>query len=989
MKKTVACILAFVLWAGVAVSAQATTFLFDEETAGGICHWSRALMLYVYNAYSPLKQFEAVSAFVTYYTDRAVAPGYTEHGLTNSFQMNLGGHTAADTAVIDHGAVGYDQSVLGRIALYGGDTTILDTFVRDSKLSASQFFYSGTDYRDGANQVIQDGPFKIMRISGFGEDGWWNTWDWGVDTGAAGSLALYATEAYQKLSNADYLGFARLMCDYLLRLQDTDGGIRAGPIGMWSAEGDHQTYFWKLKSTEQNERALYGFEALYGLTGESKYGTAAAAVRSWLKGMYDPAVNLYHSSASYNGAAWTPADFGYIATDVMAFAPIETMFLDSFYGATQAERDAAVDRMFQAIEARTGIYDSGELKLFRFTAYGQAGGAASTYGSVEWSAQMAEAYLRTARVYSDRKDWAKTTEYLNKYHHLMRSLQGYFVIPGGDPDSLLAPYATYVDGSVAGNVPTGTGYTTYNCQGALASSYYALVRLMGLDPDMPKLLDDGVVVVHFASGTIRFRYSPVPDAEGFVYVEYIDENRSGQGYGRISKALRAVPQNGVLSCAYTYYADADGRLQYRKNYSDAGWTRLVSSIGYYNDAAGRRVTLSLATPDAAGNYYYHYQNEDWNGQGYGRVDYSKRRTALNGELSHKYYYYADANGRLQSKNGYATAALGTKVSTTTYYNDAANRMIGITLVTPDASGVTYYHYINEDWNGRGYGRVDQTKRQTALNGELSHKYYFYTDATGRLKQKNGYATSSFGTPVSYSTYYNDVANRMGALTLMTPDASGFVYYHYLNEDWGGAGRGRVSMTKRQVALDGALSHTYYYFADATGRLRSVNNYATAAFGTKISTATYNNDASNRMASLTLVTADAAGIIYYRYLNENWSGTGRGRVDKARRIVADDDGALSYSYSYHAGTNTVRYRYCYQTGSWTTLVATYEYDSFGTPIRKILPDGTVIDLSRQRGDSEVGDRLANLPSYPKTGSVLYTQTGEMAGEQSSESLPNNR
>jgi len=62
---------------------------------------------------------------------------------------------------------------------------------------------------------------------------------------------------------------------------------------------------------------------------------------------------------------------------------------------------------------------------------------------------------------------------------------------------------------------------------------------------------------------------------------------------------------------------------------------------------------------------------------------------------------------------------------------------------------------------------------------------------------------------------------------------------------------------------------------------------------------------------------------------------------------------------------VQYKYCYQTAAWTTLLATYEYNSSGQLIKKTTADGIVRTyLAGQKsgenalmGDPDVGERLA--------------------------------
>ncbi|MDP3790354.1 MAG: hypothetical protein Q8R48_08150, partial [Candidatus Omnitrophota bacterium] len=273
-------------------------------------------------------------------------------------------------------------------------------------------------------------------------------------------------------------------------------------------------------------------------------------------------------------------------------------------------------------------------------------------------------------------------------------------------------------------------------------------------------------------------------------------------------------------------------------------------------------SATLPSPDASGNIYYHYLNEDWNGQGRGRFDKSKRQTALNGELAHTYIYYADATGYLQTKNAYSNTTWITLVTTYTYYNDTSNRMDSKTLVSSDSTGNFYYHYINEDWASQGYGRVDKSKRKTALSGELSHTYIYYADVTGRLQTKNAYSDSSWTTLVVTYSYYNDTANLMESKTRVSADSSGNIYYHYINENWNSQGFGRVDKSKRLTASSGELSHAYGYYTDSTGRLQTKLAYSDAGWATLFATRSYYNDLTNRLETKTLVNPDSSGNIYY-------------------------------------------------------------------------------------------------------------------------------
>ncbi|MDP3789468.1 MAG: hypothetical protein Q8R48_03590, partial [Candidatus Omnitrophota bacterium] len=356
----------------------------------------------------------------------------------------------------------------------------------------------------------------------------------------------------------------------------------------------------------------------------------------------------------------------------------------------------------------------------------------------------------------------------------------------------------------------------------------------------------GTTYTYYSSGLLESATLPTVDSSGNIYYHYINENWNSQGYGRTDKSKRQTASGGELSHTYIYQADSYGRLKQKNGYAASDWTTLVSISTYYNDANNRMDSKTLQTPDSSGNIYYHYINENWKSQGYGRIDKSRRQTALNGELSHTYIYQIDFYKRLKQKNAYSTASWTTLVATYTYYNNITNRLYSKTLITPDSQGNIYYYYLNENWNNQGYGRVSKSKRKTALNGELSHTYIYQTDSYGLLKQKNAYSTSLWTTSVATYTYYNNPTNRMDSKTLVTADAQGSIYYHYLDENWNLQGYGRVDKSKRQTAYNGELSYVYSYYADSTGRLQIKKSYSDSSWATLVATYTYNNDSTNRI-----------------------------------------------------------------------------------------------------------------------------------------------
>jgi len=587
---------------------------------------------YLYNAAYP---------YIKYYLDRALPAG-TEidavraDGLTKSFQLFLGGspgQVALD--IINYGAVAYDQTILGMLQLYDNKTTILDTYVEhyrqyiiyaDLGYSNDSLFYDGTTYTDLADNPLQFGPFKIARIADrhlAPPTNWYDEeWDWTVDTGAAACLIQYAAEAYDLFpgssNHAEYKNFAIFLADYLLKLQDVDGGIRHGPKNeycppynysmgtvttyansniitgsnetMWTsamngkqirigstdyiftctgahtgtlsfnastiAPGQAYTiyqinnpvFYWDLKSTETNERCLLAFEALYDMTRDEEYRRAADGIRAWLKTMFiggwnDAYEKTFSGSSTFVGNSWIPADLRYMPTDVAAFANLDMMFNDPSFGIYQADRNKAVDDMFIEIEAYNAYKTDGKPVLFKFT----RNQPVSDGYTVEWSSQMACAYLEAAYDFMKYGDSDRASEYIGKYTALMDSLSGYFSHPTGptaDPLALIAPYASNLAGNPVA-VDTGTGYTTFNCAGALASAYYAIALTEGLKPWKYEYEDGEIVKAILNNGETR--YYDVEEKTTDPLMPAADLDNDGK-----KEIMGVFPNQGSYSGIYIY-----------------------------------------------------------------------------------------------------------------------------------------------------------------------------------------------------------------------------------------------------------------------------------------------------------------------------------------------------------------------------------------------------------------------------------------------------
>ena len=406
-------------------------------------------------------------------------------GFTRSFQ----GATVNTDAIGMYGASSYDLTILGRLRLYNNNNTaILDTFMTNFGLKNNALFNYNNGYTDASGNPINNLVFNMQRIGGF-TSGWWNTWDFNVDIGAQAELINYVLDAYHKTGNANYLNFATALGDALLQLQDTDGGFRFGPIGIYNSSGNN--VFWNMKSTEKVIRVFYAIQNLYSETYSTKYYKAGLKAQGWLENMYDKTNHLFSPSATLNGSIWGASPLGvtnaYVPTDVTAMAAMSPnfMYIDPYFGATQALRDTEIRAMFNAIEKLNANTNASGLSIsFRFTGIGtttvqQTG----NYVGTEWSSQMAEAYFTAAKFYYGVNQ-TNYIYYINRYNTLMSSVgTKFFSTNSTSPLTMIAPYASYTNGTIAGGVATGTGYYTEYYPAALASAWYSFAKV-GFNPEI-------------------------------------------------------------------------------------------------------------------------------------------------------------------------------------------------------------------------------------------------------------------------------------------------------------------------------------------------------------------------------------------------------------------------------------------------------------------------------------------------------------------------
>lgn len=383
------------------------------------------------------------------------------------------------------------------------------------------------------------------------------------------------------------------------------------------------------------------------------------------------------------------------------------------------------------------------------------------------------------------------------------------------------------------------------------------------------------------------------------------------------------------SGSYNLYAyDASGKARTVTLYASTG--ALTSATTYCYDTAGVRTGWVTSYPGGAANHY--------NAQGQLTI-----KVLANGTYS---VYTYNANG---------------KTGTVTYYT-ASGVLSSIQVYRYDGSGnytgkaISYPSGVAEEYNAKG-------QRVTYTSAGGARTVYTY-DAAGA---KTGWVTAYPGGQVNYY----DALGRLVKQVL----ATGY-YYIYKNfeshnkativEYWtaqharsytaaysydaSGVFAGKTvtyatgaieeynAKSQRITAISASGDRTVYsYYAD--GRKNAEQRYSSA--GAWISTSVYYDDASGRLRERILAAPDAQGMVYYRYLNENWASRGYGRADRASMAIANERGELSFTYVYHTdAAGCLSAKQSYAKADFTGPVAMYRYTDSGRLFERSLSDGTL-------------------------------------------------
>ncbi len=344
---------------------------------------------------------------------------------------------------------------------------IIHTFAQNSSSRASR----DTPQTVKGDRIAPEGIFSWIRIEGFDKPAWWHTWEWSVKTGENAWLGKGALHYYRQTRDPLGLQIARERAEFILGLQDEDGGVRVGP------EHPKNNLWWKVRSTENNESALNFLDETYLTTHDRRYKEAGDRIYDWLVStLYDWKRHVFLQGQVFKGGTWTTNDSQNFATDTISWAPLGRILDDPRFGKDRLERLAEVERMLDATVALAGVVQDGTLKGMSYSSVSRK----KAVISIEWSAQFALRYLLVSVDYQDEGALDKAIEYYKKYTDLIQQLQKYIRKRNGEET---VPSAVYPDGRTAVGEPMWDEWTrTPGAYASAAAHLYLGFALRRFDP---------------------------------------------------------------------------------------------------------------------------------------------------------------------------------------------------------------------------------------------------------------------------------------------------------------------------------------------------------------------------------------------------------------------------------------------------------------------------------------------------------------------------
>lgn len=477
---------------------------------------------------------------------------------------------------------------------------------------------------------------------------------------------------------------------------------------------------------------------------------------------------------------------------------------------------------------------------------------------------------------------------------------------------------------------------------------YAATNKHNLSYAIKSVKKANVVYTYYSPGLLESKTFRNPDKFGNVYYHYINERLPGLNHGRVDMLVMVVPDSdGAVAYKYEYYDNtATIKTKYcyqTADYSDPSNPLLINLIVAYEYYSSSNLkSRTLTSPDENSNIKYEYCDENFYGNNTGRL---QKVTKANGSYE-VFIDYWDGTDRVKVKETY-DAATG-QIYSYTYY--AANLLESKITMPPwyGYNPVEYVHYINENWNGQGYGRIDIKIDKTGGQYGFKYEYHEGTDIVKAMyRYDDGCDFSDPSNPVlghldTTVTYYRSGRTE----STYSPEIYPNIYSHYIDEEWYyPGGPGRLDMLGLAYVREGARALRYEYhensvYPKATYYYENADytNLSNPLLINLILAYTFYADRYQGWESRTFSSPDSDNNLYYHYINEErrvgvyWIG----RLDTVVMAEPDNDGAIAYKYEYYDGTAQIKTKYCYGSADYTdpsnpiptNLIAKYEYEPSG-------------------------------------------------------------
>jgi hypothetical protein len=328
-----------------------------------------------------------------------------------------------------------NQSVhTGLVNSYEGDPELENfAFTYDQALSILNFVDKG-DYAN-AKRTIDFFVFKARKNQG----GYLNAYnvdsgyvlEWTAHAGPNAWLGIGMLKYIEKTKNMDYLKYVMPIAEYILALQDAEGGIRGGEDLTWY-------------STEHNVDCHSFLRMMYTVTNNSRYKLASDKILEWMKKrVYIKAENRI----------WRGKNDSKIATDTVSFG-IPAIGPKALYA-----NDMDPEKLIQYMENTTKVtttFTNNKGLVLKITGFDYTDPAKIGRKGVissEWTAQMVTTYQVMAD-YFKAKDQKKYEYYNLRADFYNNELEKMLIsLDSAKGDTAGLPYST-------GHVDTGHGWQT-------------------------------------------------------------------------------------------------------------------------------------------------------------------------------------------------------------------------------------------------------------------------------------------------------------------------------------------------------------------------------------------------------------------------------------------------------------------------------------------------------------------------------------------------